>query len=45
MSQRILQALLKTATSDTRPKFLIQLAKPTQKKRNLKMPNRTTKDK
>jgi len=31
-SQRILQALLKTAQANTRPKFLIELAKPTQKK-------------
>jgi hypothetical protein len=31
-SQRNLQAQLKTAQADTRPKFLIELAKPTQKK-------------
>jgi hypothetical protein len=30
--QRNLQAQLKTAQADTRPKFLIELAKPTQKK-------------
>jgi len=30
--QRILQAQLKTAQANTRPKFLIELAKPTQKK-------------
>jgi hypothetical protein len=29
---RNLQALLKTAQANTRPKFLIELAKPTQKK-------------
>ena len=32
MSQLNLQALLKTAQADIRPKFLIELAKPTQKK-------------
>jgi hypothetical protein len=32
MSQRNLQAQLKTAQADTPPKFLIELAKPTQKK-------------
>ncbi len=32
ISQRNLQAQLKTAQADTRPKFLIELAKPTQKK-------------
>ena len=32
-SQRILQAQLKTAQAITRPKFLIELAKPTQKKK------------
>lgn len=32
MSQFNLQAQLKTAQDDTRPKFLIELAKPTQKK-------------
>jgi hypothetical protein len=31
-SQRILQAQLKTAQAITRPRFLIELAKPTQKK-------------
>jgi len=31
-SQRILQAQSKTAPADTRPKFLIELAKPTHKK-------------
>jgi hypothetical protein len=31
-SPRNLQAQLKTAQADTRPKFLIELAKPTQKK-------------
>jgi len=31
-SQRNLQAQLKTAQADTRPKLLIELAKPTQKK-------------
>jgi hypothetical protein len=31
-SQRNLQAQLKTAQANTRPKFLIELAKPTQKK-------------
>lgn len=31
-SQRNLQAQLKTAPADTRPKFLIEFAKPTQKK-------------
>jgi hypothetical protein len=31
-SQRILQAQLKTAQANTRPKFLIELGKPTQKK-------------
>ena len=31
-SHRILQAQLKTAQANTRPKFLIELAKPTQKK-------------
>jgi len=31
-SQRILQAQLKTAQAHTQPKFLIELAKPTQKK-------------
>ena len=31
-SQCILQAQLKTAPTDTRPKFLIELAKPTQDK-------------
>jgi hypothetical protein len=35
MSQRILQALLKTATPDKRSKFLIELAKPTQKKNSI----------
>jgi len=33
MSQSILQAQLKTAQADTRPKFLIELAKPTQEKK------------
>lgn len=32
MSHRILQAQLKTAQANIRPKFLIELAKPTQKK-------------
>ena len=32
MSQFNLQAQLKTAQADTRPKFLIELAMPTQKK-------------
>jgi len=32
MSQRILQAQLKTTQADTQPKFLIELAKPPQKK-------------
>jgi hypothetical protein len=32
MSQPILQAQLKTAQVSTRPKFLIELAKPTQRK-------------
>jgi len=32
ISQRILQAQLKTAQADTRPKFLIELAKLTQNK-------------
>ncbi len=32
MSQLNLQAQLKTAQADTRPKFLIELAKPTHKK-------------
>ncbi len=32
MSQLNLQAQLKTAQPDTRPKFLIELAKPTQEK-------------
>ena len=32
LSQRDLQAQLKTAQANTRPKFLIELAKPTQKK-------------
>lgn len=36
MSQRILQALLKTASHDKQPKFLIELAKPTQKKKKFK---------
>jgi hypothetical protein len=31
-SPRNLQAQLKTAQANTRPKFLIELAKPTQKK-------------
>ncbi len=31
-SPRNLQAQLKTAQADTRPKFLIELAKPSQKK-------------
>jgi len=31
-SHRILQAQLKTAQANTRPKFLIELAKPTQDK-------------
>jgi hypothetical protein len=31
-SQRNLQAQLKTALASPRPKFLIELAKPTQKK-------------
>jgi len=31
-SQRILKAQLKTAQANTRPKFLIELEKPTQKK-------------
>jgi hypothetical protein len=31
-SQRNLQAQLKTAQATTRPKFLIELAKPTQNK-------------
>jgi hypothetical protein len=31
-SPRYLQAQLKTPQADTRPKFLIELAKPTQKK-------------
>ncbi len=31
-SPRNLQAQLKTAQADTRPKFLIELAKPIQKK-------------
>jgi hypothetical protein len=31
-SQRNLQAQLKIAQADTRPNFLIELAKPTQKK-------------
>jgi len=31
-SQRNLQAQLKTAQADTRPKFLIELAKPTKKR-------------
>jgi len=31
-SPRNLQAQLKTAQADTRPKFLIELAKPAQKK-------------
>jgi len=31
-SPRILQAQLKTAQANARPKFLIELAKPTQKK-------------
>jgi hypothetical protein len=31
-SQRNLQAQLKTAQANTLPKFLIELAKPTQKK-------------
>jgi hypothetical protein len=30
-SQRILQAQLKTAQANSQPKFLIELAKPTQK--------------
>ncbi len=34
--QRILQAQLKTAQADTRPKFLIELANPTQEKLFLK---------
>jgi len=32
LSQLILQAQLKTAQANTRPKFLIELAKPTQMK-------------
>jgi len=32
-SPRNLQAQLKTAQGNTRPKFLIELAKPTQKKK------------
>ena len=32
ISQRNLQAQLKTAQADTRPKFLIELVKPTQDK-------------
>jgi hypothetical protein len=35
-SHRNLQAQLKTAQANTRPKFLIELAKPTQKKIVLK---------
>ncbi|HLG35733.1 MAG TPA: hypothetical protein VI757_12700 [Bacteroidia bacterium] len=31
-SQRILQAQLKTTQASTQPKFLIELAKPTQEK-------------
>jgi hypothetical protein len=31
-SPRYLQAQLKTAQADTRPKFLIELANPTQQK-------------
>jgi hypothetical protein len=30
-----LQAQLKTAQANTRPKFLIELAKPTQKKKEI----------
>jgi hypothetical protein len=36
-SQRNLQAQLKTAQADTRPKFLIELANPTQEKLFLKI--------
>jgi len=36
IDQRILQAQLKTTQADTRPKFLIELAKPTQTKLVLK---------
>jgi hypothetical protein len=34
-SPRSLQAQLKTPPANTRPKFLIELAKPTQKKKKL----------
>jgi hypothetical protein len=46
MSQRILQAQLKTAQAETRPKFLIELAKPTQSKNKFKKcPTARQKDK